>query len=368
VPAGDPPVGDQLIGRVIGDRYRITAWIGAGTRGTVYEAEHALIGKRIALKVLHPELARDPELAARFLQEAKAASRIGHENVIDISAFGQSPEGLVYVAMELLDGQDLGRLLAANGGALPWPRARPILMQITKALRAAHEHGLIHRDLKPANVFIMQRRGDARPDFVKVMDFGPARGPARSGTPAYTSPEQAEGRPIDHRSDVYAVGCLMYEVLTGSPPFSGADAAEILRKQASEAPVSLRVQRPDVDIPPGADAAALRALAKDPDRRWEDMDAFYRALGTAGGEPFETSGVHVRNPSLQFPAVLDTGTVARISSAEVSGPPPAAPSEGADDERPVARSRAGIKLGMVFVAVAAVAALVLTVLRLAARP
>src|SRR5262249_52330707 len=157
----------------------------------------------------------------------------------------------------------------------------------------------------------------------------PARGPARSGTPAYTSPEQAEGRPIDHRSDVYAVGCLMYEVLTGSPPFSGADAAEILRKQASEPPASLRVRRPDVDIPPAAAAAALGALAKDPERRWEDMDAFYRALGTAGGEPFETSGVHVRNPSLQFPAVLDTGTVARISSAEVSAPPTAAPPEGA---------------------------------------
>jgi serine/threonine-protein kinase len=350
---------------VIGDRYRVTARIGAGTLGTVYEAEHALIGKPVALKVLHAELARDPELARRFLQEAKAASRIGHENVIDISAFGQSPEGIVYVAMELLDGQDLGRLLAGNGGALPWPRARPILMQITKALRAAHEHGLIHRDLKPGNVFVMQRRGDGRPDFVKVMDFGPPpQAPARSGTPAYSSPEQAEGRVVDHRSDVYAVGCLMYQVLTGSPPFSGADAGEILRKQVNEVPVSMRLRRPDVDIPPGADAAALRALAKDPERRWEDMDAFYRALGTAGGEPFETSGVHVRNPSLQFPVVLDSGSVPRLSGADVVAPPAAA----AEEERPVARGRAGVKLGMVFVAVAAVAALVLTVLRLAGRP
>src|SRR3954451_14635029 len=200
MPVGDaqPPTDDPLVGLVLSDRYRIVRKLGEGGMGAVYQAEHALIEKRIALKVLFPELTRRTDLVARFLQEAKAASRIGHENVIDISDFGQSPEGLVYIAMEYLDGQDLGQLLRESGPQ-PWPRARAILMQIAKALRAAHEHGIIHRDMKPENVFLIQREG--RPDFVKVLDFGIAKsvnndegGPRLTqagmifGTPEYMSP------------------------------------------------------------------------------------------------------------------------------------------------------------------------------------
>ena len=129
--------------------------------GAVYQAEHALIEKRVALKILFPDLTRRPDLVARFLQEAKSASRIGHENVIDISDFGQSADGLVYIAMEYLDGQDLGKTLRAEK-QLPWTRTRPILMQIAKALRAAHDHGIIHRDMKPENVFLIAREGRAR--------------------------------------------------------------------------------------------------------------------------------------------------------------------------------------------------------------
>src|SRR5215510_9473158 len=231
MPVGDPspPTDDPLIGKVLSDRYRIVRKIGEGGMGAVYQAEHALIEKKIALKILFQDLTRRPDLIARFLQEAKSASRIGHENVIDISDFGQSPEGIVYIAMELLDGQDLAHLIKAEG-TLPWARTRPILIQITKALRAAHEHGIIHRDMKPENVYIIQREG--RPDFVKVLDFGIAKsvnnedGAPRLtqagmifGTPEYMSPEQAQGQMPDHRVDVYAVGCLMYNLLTGEVPF-----------------------------------------------------------------------------------------------------------------------------------------------------
>src|SRR5580765_7369097 len=149
MPVGDPsePTDDPLIGKVVSERYRIVRKIGEGGMGAVYQAEHALIEKKMALKILFQDLTRRPDLIQRFLQEAKAASRIGHENVIDISDFGQSPEGLVFIAME-------------------WERARPILMQIAKGLRAAHSHGIIHRDMKPENVFLIQKEG--RPDFVKV--------------------------------------------------------------------------------------------------------------------------------------------------------------------------------------------------------
>src|SRR5215510_10512755 len=145
MPVGDPspPTDDPLIGKVLSDRYRIVRKIGEGGMGAVYQAEHALIEKKMALKILFQDLTRRPDLIARFLQEAKSASRIGHENVIDISDFGQSPDGLVYIAMEYLDGQDLGKLLKAQK-VIDWQRARPILMQITKALRAAHQRGVIH--------------------------------------------------------------------------------------------------------------------------------------------------------------------------------------------------------------------------------
>src|SRR5579884_1248752 len=167
MPVGDanpPPAEDPLVGTVVSDRYRIVRKVGEGGMGAVYQAEHAVIGKRVALKVLFGDLSRRAELVGRFLQEAKSASRIGHENVIDISDFGQTPEGLVYIAMEFLEGQDLGRLLRAEP-TMPWSRARPILMQIAKALQAAHAQGIIHRDMKPENIFLVQREG--RPDFVK---------------------------------------------------------------------------------------------------------------------------------------------------------------------------------------------------------
>ncbi len=364
MPVGDaspPATDDPLIGTVVSERYRIIRKVGEGGMGAVYQAEHALIEKRVALKILFQDLTRRPDLVARFLQEAKSASRIGQENVIDISDFGQSADGLVYIAMEFLDGQDLGKTLRAEK-QLPWTRTRPILMQITKALRAAHSHGIIHRDMKPENVYLVQREG--RADYVKVLDFGIAKvvsaddneGPRLTqtgmifGTPEYMSPEQAQGHPPDHRLDVYAVGCIMYHMLTGVVPFTADSFMGILTKHLLEPVVPPRKRRPELDIPVDVEAVCLRAMEKDRDKRWPDMDAFYQALGAAGGVPFEPSNVF-RPPqvSLKYPQLTEANTEARHSRTAISVSPPF---RTFDDERPQraegpARSlSAGAKIGL----------------------
>jgi serine/threonine-protein kinase len=334
MPVGDPspPTDDPLVGKVLSERYRIVRKIGEGGMGAVYQAEHALIEKKMALKILFQDLTRRPDLIARFLQEAKSASRIGHENVIDISDFGQSPEGLVFIAMEYLDGQDLGKLLKKEG-AIHWERARPILMQIAKGLRAAHGNGIIHRDMKPENVYLVQREG--RPDFVKVLDFGIAKivnddtgGPALTqtgmifGTPEYMSPEQAQGSTPDHRVDIYAVGCIMYHMLTGQVPFTADNFMGILTKHLLEPPVPPRKRRPDRQIPEEVEAICLRAMDKDREKRFPDMDAFYRALGAAGDFGFEPSQVFVapRVPkaSLKYPTLAAANPEVRESRTAIA--------------------------------------------------
>ncbi|MES1165072.1 MAG: serine/threonine-protein kinase [Verrucomicrobiota bacterium] len=390
MPVGDanpPAAEDPLIGAVVSDRYRIVRKVGEGGMGAVYQAEHAVIGKRVALKVLFADLSRRPELVARFLQEARSASRIGHENVIDISDFGQTSEGLVYIAMEFLEGQDLGRALRSER-TLAWGRARGILMQIAKGLRAAHGQGIIHRDMKPENIFLVQREG--RPDFVKVLDFGIAKvvsadnndGPRLTqtgmifGTPEYMSPEQAQGQPPDHRVDVYAVGCIMYHMLTGLVPFHADSFMGILTKHLLEPVISPRQRRPDLEIPADVEAVCLRALEKDRDKRWADMDEFYRALGGAGGLPFEPSTVraYVGGPqlpgaTLKYPSLAEPSAGVRESKTAITATPPV----GAfDDERPLRPEPVGGGLGarakLALGAAAAVAIVSLAVLAMRGGP
>ncbi len=387
MPVGDanpPAAEDPLVGTVVSDRYRIVRKVGEGGMGAVYQAEHAVIGKRVALKVLFADLSRRPELVARFLQEAKSASRIGHENVIDISDFGQTNEGLVYIAMEFLEGQDLGRALRSER-SLPWGRARGILMQIARGLRAAHAQGIIHRDMKPENIFLVQR--DGRADFVKVLDFGIAKvvsadnnndGPRLTqtgmifGTPEYMSPEQAQGQPPDHRVDIYALGCLMYHMLTGVVPFNADSFMGILTKHLLEPVIPPRQRRPDLEIPPDVEAVCLRALEKDRDRRWSDMDAFYGALGAAGGLPFEPSGsTRVAGPqppgaTLKYPALAEPSAGVRDSKTAITATPPV----GAfDDQRPSRpeSTEGGLGLGAKLVLGAAAAVAIVLVVVLAMR-
>ncbi|MFT3691925.1 MAG: serine/threonine-protein kinase [Kofleriaceae bacterium] len=261
--------------------------IGTGGMGAVYLAEHPLIGKKVALKVIHRELAGNREVVQRFFQEAKAVTKIGNEHIVEIHDFGATPEGDHFYIMEYLEGKNLASLLAAES-VLDVRRALHIGAQIAAALAAAHGAGVIHRDLKPDNVMLTLRLGD--PDYVKLLDFGLAKmfaGGAQSavktaagvllGTPQYMSPEACESRAtLDHRTDIYALGVLLFQMMTGVLPFDGETMGEVLVKQVTQLPPPPRQYNPN--IPPSVEQILLRCLMKSPDARFPTMLALREAL------------------------------------------------------------------------------------------
>lgn len=280
-----PIVPTSLIGRDIGP-YRLLELIGAGGMGTVYVAEHRLVERKVALKILSPQIAQAEGAVDRFLLEARSAARIEHENVIEVYDLGQSEDGSVYMAMELLRGADLAAVIHSEG-ALPWSRARGIALQIARALAAAHDKAIVHRDLKPENIFLVSK--GVRSDFVKILDFGIAKvlsadGPkitrmgSMFGTPEFMAPEQIEGKSVDGRTDIYAFGCVLYQMVTGELPFEASSVMTILGRQLSQAPVAPAERRPDLKIPAALNAVIMTALEKDPARRWQDMGAVVAAL------------------------------------------------------------------------------------------
>jgi serine/threonine-protein kinase len=288
------PSADPLMGATLSGRYQIIRPIGEGGMGIVYEAQHVLIEKRVALKVLRDDFSRRPEVVERFRQEAKSASRIGHEHIVDISDFGETPNGQSYFVMEFLEGEDLANVLAREG-TLPPHRAVKIALQCCRALGAAHAKGIVHRDMKPENIFLIQREGND--DFVKIVDFGIAKmsdietqgPPGRKltktgmifGTPEYMSPEQAAGKALDHRVDIYALGVILFEMLTGRVPFIGDTFMGILTQHMFEEVPALRSVKPDVVAPDELQFALFEALAKDPDERYRSMEDFGKALASA---------------------------------------------------------------------------------------
>ena len=282
----------DLTGVVLDGRYRLVQRIGQGGMGQVYEGMHDTLDRKVAVKVLLPRYAHDERFRERFLREARAASKVRHPNVVQILDFGDTPNGSVYFVMEFLEGQDLRSLLHYDG-PLPWPRAQHLLRQITAALTDAHDKKIIHRDLKPANFYVLEERGVS--DFIKVLDFGIAKiataagdDSAQSltgtgqvfGTAKYMAPEQAFGSSDDPRVDVYSVGVVAYEILTGTIPFDGATAFEILTRHVNEAPKPLREHVPS--IPADVEAVVLRAMAKKPEERFATMEQLHRAFESAG--------------------------------------------------------------------------------------
>src|SRR6478609_9732218 len=255
--------------------------------GNVFLAAHPVIGKRVALKVIHPELASNEEMIARFFNEARAVTQIGHENIVDVQDFGQTPDGDSFIVMELLEGQSLGDKIK-HEGALSVPRSVHIGIQLADGLSAAHARGIIHRDIKPDNIFLITRGGD--PDFVKILDFGLAKltGPSQAmqhqtktgsllGTPHYMAPEQAENvKKVDHRADVYSLGCIMFQMLTGRVPFPGEGFGEVLVRHVREPPPL--PSRLNPAVPPALEKIVLHALAKKPEFRFASMDEFRSAL------------------------------------------------------------------------------------------
>jgi serine/threonine protein kinase len=268
---------DPLIGQVVDGRYQIDSVLGDGGMGIVYKSVHTTLGKSLAIKVLRPEVSKNEEILARFKQEAQSASAIGNQHIIDISDFGVLPDGSTYFVMEFLTGMNLTDAL--QGGRFPTERTTKIGKQLCNALGAAHEIGVIHRDMKPDNVQLISR-GEEK-DFVKVLDFGIAKvGGTNSkltqagqvfGTPHYMSPEQCAGTTVDQRTDIYALGVILYEMATGQVPFDADNLMGILTKHLYENPVPPREFEPPIDVPPAFEAVIMKALAKKPENRYQSM-------------------------------------------------------------------------------------------------
>jgi serine/threonine protein kinase len=295
-----PP--QSLIGHMLGKNYRVVEPIGAGGMGVVYLVEHVKLKKRFAAKVLNPELAMNAEAAARFEVEAHAVSQLDHDNIVNVIDYGQSEEGAVFLVMEHLKGRTLQARI--DQAALSREEVLGVMVQVCRALGCAHEAGIVHRDMKPDNIFLNER-GRGRPPLVKVLDFGISKardaGPKDGritkagqvlGSPEYMSPEAARGDEVDARADIYAVGIILYELVTGTVPFRHDNYLKVLQKHISDIPTPPRQQVPDLSA--GFEALILRALAKDPDQRQQSMEELEAELVAA--MPEEARGLASLTP------------------------------------------------------------------------
>ena len=293
------PETDERIGSVLADRYKIEALIGLGGMGRVYRAEHVLMRKKLAVKILHHELSTVPNVVARFEREALAAAHIEHSNVAAASDFGTLRDGAIFLVLEYVEGRCLRDEIDA--GAFPLERALHIVRQIASALEVAHALEIVHRDLKPENVMLVEKGGD--PDFVKVLDFGVARvpigemtGPSSEGkvitktgmvfgTPEYMAPEQALGQPVDGRADLYALGIILYELLAGVRPFDGKSQVGILGQQLSAPPPPFAQRVPGLSIPAPVENLVMGLLQKEPDDRYQESQQVLSTIDSMLGGP-----------------------------------------------------------------------------------
>lgn len=329
-----PP--EIAVGSVLADRYRLDELLGEGGMGKVYAAEHVLMRKRVAVKVLHRELCDVPELVARFEREAMATANIEHPNIAAATDCGKLPDGSLFLVLELVQGKSLRDAISA--GAMPVPRALHIARQIASALAAAHALRIVHRDLKPENVMLVAEGED--PDFVKLLDFGVAKVPSHGtsmrppamgapltklgvvfGTPEYMAPEQALGQSVDHRADLYALGVIFYELLSGVRPFTAQSEAGILGQQLAKLPPPFSERAPGVQIPPAVEAVVQKLLAKEAGSRFQSADELVLALDELLLPPPPEADV----PSAPLPAGAATALLGTAAEVYGSASAPEAP-------------------------------------------
>jgi serine/threonine-protein kinase len=329
-------IGDPLVGTTVDGRYQIDRKIGEGGMGMVYLATHAMIGNRCALKVLRGELSGEGEVAERFIQEARAAAAIGNDHIIQITDFGQLPDGSAYFVMEFLDGKALHDVIEENP-QMPVERVLDVVIQCCEALTAAHSSDIVHRDLKPDNIFLV-KKGHVT-DFVKILDFGIAKVASGEtgkrltktgmifGTPQYMSPEQAAGTGVDARTDIYALGIIMYEMLCGHVPFEADTFMGVLTKHLYEEPIPPRRLVPPVDVDQNLEAVLLKAIAKKPERRYQSMEDFASDLRTLrdGGTPAIVYDQMRDTAATTVPPPPPSSVVGRPRRAAAAGKTPARP-------------------------------------------
>jgi len=290
---------NDLVGQVVADRYHIVKKLGEGGMGQVYLAEHVKMGRRSAIKVMNPSMVHDPDAVARFNREASNASRITHPNVCAIYDFGETSDGLIYLAMEFIEGEPLTDVLERDS-ALPLPRAAHIFLQTADALQAAHDLGIVHRDLKPDNIMLTRRKDGS--ETVKVVDFGIAKAVGGDdagqkvtktglviGTPEFMSPEQLSGDKLDGRSDLYSLALVLYRMLTGKLPFEATTVQETMIKRLTDEPTKLADARPDLSFPPGLQPVLDTALARTPAERYQSVAKFAADVAAVAGRPVARS-------------------------------------------------------------------------------
>ena len=330
----------SLVGKVIGT-WKLVARLGAGGMGEVYLAEHQTIGRKAAVKVLHPEYAAQPTVVERFFNEARAANKVKHPSIIEVWDYGQAPDVGAYFVMEFLEGESLQHRLDARH-KLAAPDVASLLSRVAAAVGAAHKAGIIHRDLKPDNIYILPDSDHPSGERVKVLDFGIAKlagdaglGGSKTrtgsvmGTPVYMSPEQCHGaKSVDSRTDIYALGVIAYEALCGRPPFVAQGFGEMLAKHLSQAPQPLHDIEPSV--PAKLEQVVLKALAKEPDDRWKTMEEMAAALvdaveGVRRSHPPELRATEILDPDGAKTVQATTGVRrSTLSSSAAEIAPPAA--------------------------------------------
>ena len=322
---------NDLVGQVVADRYHVVKKLGEGGMGQVYLAEHVKMGRRSAIKVMNPSMVHDPDAVARFNREAANASRINHPNVCAIYDFGETPDGLIYLAMEFIEGEPLTDVLERDG-ALPLPRATAIFLQTAEALQAAHDLGIVHRDLKPDNIMLTGRKGGG--DTVKVVDFGIAKAVGGDqagqkvtktglvvGTPEFMSPEQLSGDTLDGRSDLYSLALVFFRTLTGGLPFQATSVQETMIKRLTDEPAKLAAARPDLSFPAGLQTVLDTALARTPAQRYQTVVKFAADVAAVTGRPTTGALPHTRSlgDADATTQLLDTsGATQRISARKVT--------------------------------------------------
>jgi serine/threonine protein kinase len=336
--SGETP---SLVGQVLGGRYKLIKKLGEGGMGEVYAAEHVHIDKKFALKLLRPEIVSNKEAVSRFYQEARSSSSIGHRNIIGVEDFGELPDGRLYMCMELLNGAPLNDLITQPQ---PVERLLNIMIQTGHGLAAAHAKNIVHRDMKPENIYVTVGPNNEG-DIPKLLDFGIAKVAGNDGqnnltrtgtifgTPFYMAPEQALGNPVDGRTDVYAMGVIMYEVFAGSLPFQGESFMGILTQHITTdpEPVAQRAAKAQRPMPHGLPEVITRCMLKDPNQRFQTMDELvaalvqiYRAVAGAGMSTYMEAFPVGASASHQVPNVPPTGAhnLNKAQTVGVGGPPP----------------------------------------------